>query len=399
MKKCVCPLTDQYPFLCDRHQWEMRKKSHEVCRGEHGEETYEKYQAGWLMGRADKILDKQRNAKEEQDRKNRMVKSKRNWAYGITTVLSRRTDLLPRTMKSLASAGFDKPRLFVDGCTHKEAIELYEEPLKGKIDGITIRDPKVFANGSWYLALLELYILNPNANYYAIFQDDMVTYLNLRAYLEAIDYPLNGYMNLYTFPKNQRLAPKDLTGLFLSNQQGLGAVALVFDLKTVYALFSNPHLIERIQNPTRGKRAIDGGVVTALSQKSGISEYVHNPSLVQHIGDISAIGNANHAKADSFKGENFDAIELLPIDKQPKNNKVVKSNGKGLGDRTEKALRMFGITEKRVSKWLGNCGCSERKEKLNRLGAWASRILSGKIDNAEKHLENIMKDDDDENCS
>ena len=51
---------------------------------------------------------------------------------------------------------------------------------------------------------------------------------------------------------------------------------------------------------------------------------------------------------------------------------------KGLGDHVEAALTKLGITSDRVEKWIGRkCGCRERKEKLNRLGAWAKKVLSG----------------------
>lgn len=42
---------------------------------------------------------------------------------------------------------------------------------------------------------------------------------------------------------------------------------------------------------------------------------------------------------------------------------------KGLGDRIERALERFGVTEERVSRMIGRpCGCSKRKELLNKLG-------------------------------
>ena len=50
----------------------------------------------------------------------------------------------------------------------------------------------------------------------------------------------------------------------------------------------------------------------------------------------------------------------------------------GLGDRVSAALALVGITEERVTKWIGRkCGCGERRRKLNQLGEWASKILSG----------------------
>ena len=45
-----------------------------------------------------------------------------------------------------------------------------------------------------------------------------------------------------------------------------------------------------------------------------------------------------------------------------------------LGDFIETALSKIGITEERVSRWLGRpCGCRERRDKLNQLFYWASR--------------------------
>ena len=51
----------------------------------------------------------------------------------------------------------------------------------------------------------------------------------------------------------------------------------------------------------------------------------------------------------------------------------------GLGDAVEAALKLVGISKDRVERWVGGpCGCDERREKLNRLGRWAARVLSRK---------------------
>ena len=66
----------------------------------------------------------------------------------------------------------------------------------------------------------------------------------------------------------------------------------------------------------------------------------------------------------------------------------------GLGDRVSQALSLVGITEERVSKWLGRpCGCAKRREKLNQLGAWAARVIGGQSASNEesvKHLDEII---------
>ncbi len=225
------------------------------------------------------------------------------WAYGVTTVPERMGDLLPRTLASLAKAGFDRPRLFIDGFQEVPKPDQFPHLEK------TLRYPKIRTYGNWVLALAETYIRTPNANRYAIFQDDLVTYHNLREYLERSPYPDKGYLNLYTFPANLRLA-RTTKGWFQSNQLGMGAVGLVFSREAVQTLLFNSYTIERPTDPARGWRSIDGGIVSAM-KKVGWKEYVHNPSLLQHTGAISSMGNPKQQLADSFKGEDFDALELL----------------------------------------------------------------------------------------
>jgi hypothetical protein len=64
-----------------------------------------------------------------------------------------------------------------------------------------------------------------------------------------------------------------------------------------------------------------------------------------------------------------------------------------LGDNVTAALKVVGITDKKVTKWLGRpCGCPERRERLNRLGAWAYRIITGQTEKASEYLEEILED-------
>jgi hypothetical protein len=240
------------------------------------------------------------------------------WVYGVTTVPARRRELLPRTLQSLKAGGFDRPWLFIDRSSHLEAAS-YEQEFGLRIAGVTVRSfaAKVYAN--WVLSLWELYLRDPDADRYAIFQDDMVTYRNLRPYLEKVVYPPRGYLNLYTFPENQVNAPrvkgKEVIGWFPSNQRGFGAVALVFSSEAVRTLLTNKHLINRTirndpENLTRRVSLVDGAVVEAF-RGIGWREYVHNPSLVQHTGEQSSMGHGLQPLAPSFKGEDFDALELL----------------------------------------------------------------------------------------
>lgn len=63
-----------------------------------------------------------------------------------------------------------------------------------------------------------------------------------------------------------------------------------------------------------------------------------------------------------------------------------------LGDVIERALAAVGVTEDALADWLGGpCGCRERKEKLNALGAWAARVLSGRSDGARDYLDRLTR--------
>lgn len=64
----------------------------------------------------------------------------------------------------------------------------------------------------------------------------------------------------------------------------------------------------------------------------------------------------------------------------------------GLGDKISNTLSLVGITEERVSRWLGApCGCAERREKLNKLGSWLNNIWNGVTDGAKEKLEDLIK--------
>jgi hypothetical protein len=235
-------------------------------------------------------------------------------AYGLTTVPQRRDTLLPRTLASLRAGGFPTPRLMVDGD---------DRPENWKRFGLetTLRFPRIRTFGNFALGLGELYLRDPNADMYAMFQDDFVTYRNLKGYLERCNYPSRGYFNLYTFPSNQGVcgaAPGWYESRCLSSsnkgprmQSGRGAVALLFPNDAVVALFTSLHFVERPKDAHRGHRSIDGGIVASLN-KAGFREYVSNPSLTQHTGHVSSMGNKKHKLAESFRGEHFDALSLLP---------------------------------------------------------------------------------------
>lgn len=217
------------------------------------------------------------------------------WAVGVTTCPQRRDTLLPKTLASLNGGGFE-PRVFME--------------------------PSLSAYSNWLMAIVQLYLHNTVATHFAVFQDDLLTCKNLRAYLTRTTYQVEEekklFYNLYTVPENDVLA-EARTGWYLSNQMGRGAVGYVFSKAAVLTLLTSRIVVEWPQEVHHGHRGIDAKVLHAL-KPLGWREMVHHPSLVQHTGgDESALGNplvsksgtTNWKKSECFAGEEFDCLSLL----------------------------------------------------------------------------------------
>jgi len=81
-------------------------------------------------------------------------------------------------------------------------------------------------------------------------------------------------------------------------------------------------------------------------------------------------------------------------------NNTAAGKGRGLGDLIHAALEQMGVTEERANHLLrivtvGKmkiCGCRQRQDQLNALGNWARRVLGGKTEQADEHLQEITKE-------
>ena len=230
------------------------------------------------------------------------------WAYGVTTVPERKDVLLPQTLHSLCDAGFGDPHLFVDGCN---------DPSEYTEFGCMVScrpKPAMSIVGNWVLGMWELYVRNPLAHRYAMFQDDIQAVGNLREYLEACPYPEPGYLNLMTHETNKKHT-RNKPGWCLALQKGLGATGLVFDRDTLCAILRSDVLVWKPQAAKNviAKKKIDGGIAEATN-RLGYKEYVHNPSLLQHWGINSSVGNHGSRylpPIESFPGQETDAMDFL----------------------------------------------------------------------------------------
>lgn len=247
----------------------------------------------------------------------------RRWAVAVTTVPSRRLELLPRTLASLEAAGWPTPRLCVDGCDATGAR--WYEATFGR--PVSARHGPMRVTAHWILTAVELYLREPFAERYAVFQDDLVLVRNLRAYLDLCPFPEKGYWNLLSNSINERVVAGQPAGTWVEaacirsggpvvdgkrQQGGKGAVALVFNRDSLLTMLRHQHVVDKTQDMAGGHEKVDGMIVTALHFQ-GYREWVHCPSLVQHTGDLSTRPPfRKQPAAKTFPGEDFDALSWLP---------------------------------------------------------------------------------------
>lgn len=256
-----------------------------------------------------------------------MTRPPLSWAYGVTACAARLPDLLPATLTSLAAAGFTDPRLFVDGAGEPAALSLL--PPEFRRLPVSARTPAVGAFGNWWLALVELWVRNPAADRYAVFQDDVLAVRGLRAYLDRTAGHRRAYWNLYTFLDNERVVRGQPVGTWhegavrqgrdpanprpdpLGRQCGAGALGLVFPRDAVPVLLGAGEVTGKPAADRNAKKNIDGAVATALNA-AGFREWVHCPSLLFHAGRHSTVepGKEWVSHAKSWAGEGFDLDQL-----------------------------------------------------------------------------------------
>jgi len=226
------------------------------------------------------------------------------WAVGLTTVPGRAATTLPRTLRSLAWAGFPSPHLFIDKCR--------EEDWRGPGNRRTFHEDWIGIFGNWWLGAWELFIRNPKSDRYVMCQDDVVFCRNVCRYLEMSPYPESGYQNLILYPDNAIYANEGEWSR-VGGRRGLGAQCLVFSHDAFFKLLTSEYLGSK---PTWQNRhdGIDGAISDAMLH-AGWFECVHSPSLVCHIPGESAAKNRMQPETANFPGVEFDAMSLLNREK------------------------------------------------------------------------------------
>ena len=222
-----------------------------------------------------------------------------SWAVGVATA-PRAEPTLARTLDSLAAAGWEHPRLFVEPGS--------EIPPRFADLPRSDRDEPLGAFANWYLALAELVMRSPRAEAYFMVQDDVVFARGVRPFLERALWPAAncGAVSIYC-PSNYAV---DRPAGFHLEDRGWGtwaAQALLFSNPSARSLLASCELVNhRHHGPRDGSRNIDC-VVGHWCRQAGRPFYVYTPSLAQHIGETSTLyasaTTSGRRSATTFIGE------------------------------------------------------------------------------------------------
>lgn len=202
------------------------------------------------------------------------------------------------------------PTFIACGVTTARRMEPTLEPTLASLKASGF-SPTVFpdrgggAFRTWVEALRAL--ADRRCRYVLLAQDDILCARGIRQYLKRLKLPAGtGCVSLYTPGKS---TPGE--GLVAASGKTWGACALLFPRDVAVKLVEC-----QVIRDWPGDRRIDVAVGKAL-ESLGYAFYYHRPSLVQHVGEVSAFGDGRKMdsgrRANDFIGEDVDALSLFTL--------------------------------------------------------------------------------------
>jgi len=201
------------------------------------------------------------------------------WAVGVTTA-PRRQPTLEACLDSVVRAGWDSPRLFLDG-TLRVPPRYAHLPTSWREEGIG-------AWPAWYLALVELLVQCPDADAFLMLQDDAILHdqCPLRNYLEQVLWPGDRPEMISLFYAGDDTTP----GWHRTEgDASWSALALLFPPVLARQLVADPGAAQALLRATAAHHVPIPNVVFEWTNRCGIHAWYTVPSLAQHIGSSSTI--------------------------------------------------------------------------------------------------------------
>lgn len=205
----------------------------------------------------------------------------RNWSVGVTTA-PRQSPTLERCLASLSHAGWQTPRVFVDG-------ELTVPTAWSHLPR-TNREPQIGAWPNYYLALAELLMRDPAADAYLVVQDDALFCSDpcTREYLEQVFWPGEsaGIASLFC----SRADTQPVAGWYqYPGAWSWCALAFVFSRAAAQRFLADLDVVRHRESRRKNGLAHISWCIGQWAVRSQVPVYFPTPSLVQHIGEVSTL--------------------------------------------------------------------------------------------------------------
>ncbi len=203
-------------------------------------------------------------------------RSELTWQAAVLAA-PRRQATLGAALASLHAAGFDVLHVFAEPGT--------DLPPEAERAHVTVHDRRLGNFANFYSSLAQLYRESPDADAFAMFQDDIRIARGARAWCSAQLWPFgNGLVSLFT-PRIHAAAEAGWRLLSPGFYRVFGAQAIVFRRDVLEQFLADPQVLHAFE---RGRHC-DDAVVSGWAARRRLAIAYHTPSLVQHCGEYSSI--------------------------------------------------------------------------------------------------------------
>jgi glycosyltransferase involved in cell wall biosynthesis len=224
------------------------------------------------------------------------------WQIGLLTA-PRRVPTIRKTLENLNGAGFGPIHVFAEpGSALPRDIE------NGRL---TIHPRRLGNFANFYSSLATLFENNPDADCYAVFQDDILVATGAREWCDREFWPQGaGIVSLFT-PQIHGDGQPGWRLKFPGFFHVYGAQALVFRGDLLRRFLADPMVLHTHGLPDHN----DDAVVSGWAARHRLPIAYHSPSLVQHVGMVSsiyAVGPDPRVVADAV-----DSVEKIAAWRRP----------------------------------------------------------------------------------
>ena len=235
------------------------------------------------------------------------------WAVGVVTSPRKTGYYLDQTLRSLKNAGFDDMVIFA------EPNSIIPETFEGHV----VSRRKQYGDWTnWASGLYELFLSEPDAEYYLMVEDDCLWCKNTKSYLDYSlpKLPKFAYASLYT-PKDYHYPNMRGFHNVYRGRDTWSTVTVVISRDSVSDFLGHPKTMSHRTDfyGSKHENSSKDCVLASWAGQKYLPIYFHSPSLAEHIGVHSTLvwsedhdyDETNYPQSKDFLGEQKDVSEWV----------------------------------------------------------------------------------------